>query len=86
MSNLKRAQNAIEKTKRTLIAKAKKNGLHENFGQDEVRHFLDTLGGDPYGTEDERKIDREIFYFGNLCAEVSTRRIIFFNEYYFASK
>ena len=76
MSNLKRAQNAIEKTKRTLIAKAKKNGLHENFGQDEVRHFLDTLGGDPYGTEEERKIDREIFYFGNWAMNYSPFELI----------
>jgi hypothetical protein len=31
----------IEKTKQKLIEKAKKNGLYENFGQNEVRKLED---------------------------------------------
>lgn len=33
----------IEKEKKKLIAKAKRNGLYENFGQTEVRKLRDKL-------------------------------------------
>lgn len=63
MKKLQKANNAIEAAKKRLIQKAQKNGLWENFGQTEVRHFEDTLGGDAYGDEEERAIARAIDNF-----------------------
>jgi hypothetical protein len=65
MKNLTAARRKIEATKNRLIAKAAKSGLYENFGQDEVRKFIDTLGGDAYGTDEERAIDRAIQAFSS---------------------
>ena len=66
MKNLKSiAYKKIEATKDKLIKKAKKTGIYENFGQNEVRDMRDNLGGSPYGTEDERRIDLAIDDFNN---------------------
>lgn len=65
MKKLTAARRKIEAAQNRLIAKAAKSGMYENFGQDEVRKFRDTLGGDAYGTEEERAIVRDIQHFNN---------------------
>lgn len=38
-------ETAIEKAKKSLIAKANKKGIYENFGQKEARKLADDFGG-----------------------------------------
>jgi len=41
MQAIKKLEKEIEKTKNSLLIKAKKNGLYENFGQVEIRKLKD---------------------------------------------
>lgn len=49
-------QTAVNKVKKSLIAKWKKKGGYENFGEKELRKLKDKFNYDPYGTPDERRI------------------------------
>jgi hypothetical protein len=54
MKTIASAQRKINTVKNNLITKAKKEGLYENFGQDEISKLYDQC--DPYGTPDQRTI------------------------------
>lgn len=65
--NCKKIDTAISRAKNILIKKAKKNGIYENFGQEEVRAIRDkfTNYGD-YSTEN-RKNASKVFNFECWC-------------------
>lgn len=46
--------------KEKMTAKAKKNGVYENFGQKEIHQLKERYGYNPYGSPKERKIADEI--------------------------
>ena len=46
--------------KEKMTAKAKKKGLCENFGQEEIHKLKERYGYNPYGSPKERKIADEI--------------------------
>lgn len=50
-------ETAIEKAKKSLIAKANKKGIYENFGQKEARKLADDFGG----------YNQEVVDFENWC-------------------
>jgi len=54
METIASAQRKISVIKNKLIAKAKKEGLCENFGQNEIHKLYDQC--DPHGTPDQRTI------------------------------
>ena len=47
-------EKAIKSFEEKMIRKAKKNGLDENFGMDEIEKLKRKYGYDPYGSIDER--------------------------------
>ena len=65
----------INRKKRQLMAKAKKRGIYENFGQKEVSklkdkwHYYDLI----YGSELERSIAALIDSFDNWCMNYTGR-------------
>ena len=67
----KQVQSAIDKVKKQLIAKWKKKGGYENFGQKELRKFKDTFGYNPYGSSDEREITDLIDSFEDWAMDYS---------------
>jgi len=50
----------IEEFKQKMILKAKKKGLYENFGQDEIRKLKDKYQYNPYGSPKEREDAKHI--------------------------
>lgn len=54
-----------------MIEKARKHGIYENFGQNEIRQLKDRYGYNPYGSEKERKIANEIDMLDNWAANYS---------------
>lgn len=65
MKTLNKAYRTIEREKVKLIAKARKKGLYENFGDAESRKLKEQLDADPYGTEEQRKVYSAIQGFEN---------------------
>ena len=64
----------IEKIKKQLIAKAKKKGLYENFGQKEVMKLKDKF---PTGYMGEERINMDaIDEFSNWAMNVNDRDLI----------
>ena len=64
----------IEKIKKQLIAKAKKKGLYENFGETEVRKLKDKF---PTGYMGEERINMDaIDEFSNWAMNVNDRDLI----------
>jgi hypothetical protein len=57
----------IAKAKKNLIAKAKKTGLYENFGEKEHRALFDKFNVSAYGNSEERFIFNQIQQFENWC-------------------
>jgi hypothetical protein len=59
----------IQKTKKRLANRAKRNGLWENFGQKDVHKIKDKFDYHSlsYGSEEERTMAREIEVFNNWC-------------------
>lgn len=47
-------EKAIKSFEDKMIRKAKKNGINENFGVDEIEKLKRKYGYDPYGSIDER--------------------------------
>jgi hypothetical protein len=54
MQTIASAQRKINAVKKKLIINALKNGLCENFGQNEIHKLYDQC--DPHGTPDQRTI------------------------------
>ena len=59
--------NIIENTKRKLIAKARKKGFTENFGEKEINNLKNKYGYNPYGTEEERSFAEQIQELERWC-------------------
>ena len=55
----------IEKIKQKLIKSAKRNGIYENFGQEETRYLRDLYSYLQYGTLEQRRIWKMIEDFDN---------------------
>lgn len=70
MKRLKKLRKDIAKEKTKLKEKARKEGLHENFGQKEVRKLRDKHGATPYGDEEQRQMDLEIDQFEDWAMEL----------------
>ena len=68
---IKKLQNTIEKTKIKLIDRAKKKGLYENFGQNEVRELKDKFVDISSYTDEMNKIRSLINNFDNWASNVN---------------
>ena len=62
-----KAMREIAKAKQKLIAKAKKTGLYENFGQKETNELFDKFNVSAYGNSEERFIFNQIQQFEKWC-------------------
>lgn len=60
----------IEKYKKSLFQKAKKKGLYENFGQNEVRKLEDKYKCNTDYSENGRKTWEKIQEFNKWCMSV----------------
>ena len=62
-------ETAINKAKNGLIERAKKHGIWENFGQNEVRKIQDKFKYNDlaYGSTEDRKQAQKIDEFDNWC-------------------
>lgn len=67
MKNPTTARKQVEAIKSKLIAKAKKGGLYENFGDTEFRKLNDHENCDPYGTPEQREIHSIVMGFSDWC-------------------
>lgn len=70
MKRLKKLKKDIEKKKKKLMDKAKRTGLHEDFGQKEVRELEEKHEADPWGEQEEREMDMEIRKFEDWASEL----------------
>jgi len=61
----------IRSAKNRLAYMARKQGLWENFGQDEVRAMRDHENCNPYGTPEQRNIAAMVDQFDNWCQNFS---------------
>ena len=69
--NCKKIDTAIRRAKKSLIDKAKKNGLYENFGQSEVRAIKDKfINLSDYSQEMNNNRDK-LQAFSNWCGRVN---------------
>lgn len=53
--------------KSKMIAKAKKSGIVENFGQTELRELKDQYDYNPFGTQKERETANKIDALDRWC-------------------
>jgi hypothetical protein len=70
----KKLKKQIEKYKKLLILKAKKGGLYENFGQEEVRKLKDKYETGYMGAERENM--ELIDSFDNWVTKIDDRSLI----------
>ena len=63
MKKEKEAMREIAKAKNKLIAKAKKTGLYEDFGQKETNDLFDMFNVSAFGSSEERFIFNQIQQF-----------------------
>lgn len=71
MQAIKKLEKEIEKTKNSLLIKAKKNGLYENFGQVEIRKLKDKFIDFASYTNEMNLIRKSIDNFDYWCGNVS---------------
>jgi hypothetical protein len=76
MQALKKLEKEIEKTKNSLLIKAKKNGLYENFGQVEIRKLKDKFINFSNYTNEMNIIKNLIDGFDYWCGTVSDQDLI----------
>jgi len=57
----------IEKIQKRIALKAIRNGITENFGQDEIRKLKEREGYNPHGNKVERETAEEIDFLDNWC-------------------
>jgi hypothetical protein len=70
---MKQIEKDINKIKKSLILKARKKGLYENFGQKEVRKLRDKY---PMGYMDEEKFNMNIILdFSEWCRNINDKDI-----------
>ncbi len=76
MQALKKLEKEIEKTKNSLLIKAKKNGLYENFGQVEIRKLKDKFINFASYTNEMNMIRKLLDNFDYWCGNVSDADLI----------
>lgn len=76
MKALKKLEKEIEKTKNSLLIKAKKNGLYENFGQVEIRKLKDKFINFASYTNEMNLIRKSIDNFDYWLGNVSDADLI----------
>jgi hypothetical protein len=76
MQALKKLEKEIEKTRNSLLIKAKKNGLYENFGQVEIRNLKDKFVNSASYTNEMNIIRKAIDNFDYWCGNVSDQDLI----------
>lgn len=76
MKALKKLEKEIEKTKNSLLIKAKKNGLYENFGQVEIRKLKDKFINFASYTNEMNMIRKLLDNFDYWCGNVSDADLI----------
>ena len=76
MQAIKKLEKEIEKTKNSLLIKAKKNGLYENFGQVEIRKLKDKFIDFASYTNEMNMIRKSIDNFDYWCGTVSDEDLI----------
>ena len=65
----RKIEREIAAIKKKLIAKVKRYGLYENFGQREVRMLEDKYSDYRYGTYEERNLYKLIEDFNEWCMD-----------------
>jgi hypothetical protein len=68
MQIIKKLEKAIAKTKSHLLMKAKKNGLYENFGDNEIRKLEDKFINSSCYSEEMQLARKLILNFDNWCS------------------
>jgi hypothetical protein len=76
MQAIKKLEKEIEKTKNSLLIKAKKNGLYENFGQVEIRKLKDKFINFASYTNEMIIIRKLIDNFDYWCSNVLDQDLI----------
>lgn len=76
MQTIKKLEKEIEKTKNSLLIKAKKNGLYENFGQVEIRNLKDKFINSASYTNEMNLIRKSIDNFDYWLGNVSDQDLI----------
>ena len=76
MQAIKKLEKEIEKTKNSLLIKAKKNGLYENFGQVEIRKLKDKFINFASYTNEMNMIRKSIDNFDYWCSNVLDQDLI----------
>jgi len=76
MQALKKLEKEIEKTRNSLLIKAKKNGLYENFGQVEIRNLKDKFVNSASYTNEMNIIRKAIDNFDYWCGNLSDQDLI----------
>jgi hypothetical protein len=76
MQAIKKLEKEIEKTKNSLLIKAKKNGLYENFGQVEIRKLKDKFINSLCYTNEMNIIIKLIDDFDYWCGNASDQNLI----------
>jgi hypothetical protein len=76
MQAIKKLEKEIEKTKNSLLIKAKKNGLYENFGEVEIRKLKDKFINFSNYTREMNMIRNLIDGFDYWCGNVSDQDLI----------
>ncbi len=73
MKIIKKLEKEIQKTKNSLLMKAKKSGLYENFGDLEVRKLKDKFINSSSYTEEMKEIRKLILNFDFWLRNVSDK-------------
>jgi hypothetical protein len=76
MKAITKLEKEIEKTKNSLLIKAKKSGLYENFGQIELRKLKDKFIDSSSYTNEMNKIRQLLDNFDHWCGNVSDQDLI----------
>jgi hypothetical protein len=76
MQAITKLEKEIEKTKNSLLIKAKKNGLYENFGQVEIRKLKDKFINSTSYTNEMNIIRKLLDNFDYWCGNVSDADLI----------
>ena len=57
----------VKRFQRSMVLKAIKKGIYEDFGQTEIRKLKDKYGYERYGGKAEKKITEDIDFLDNWC-------------------
>lgn len=71
MKAIKKLEKEIEKTKNSLLIKAKKNGIYENFGDSEIRKLKNKFINLSCYSRETHQLSNLINNFDNWCGSLS---------------